>query len=140
MAPSEGKKKAIYAVSKELGLKVDWKGLDKLSDEEASRMIDELKAQLGSSKAKNNTGSSQERPKIEINDSRLGMCFKLVYRTAEPGYWQQNKEKFKQEVIAAYILAEETDRAIKSALSFMPVSDKTVPMTTMQRLKVEMGV
>ena len=46
---SEAKKKCIYAVSKELGIDVDWQGLGKLSDEEASSKIDELKTQLSDS-------------------------------------------------------------------------------------------
>ena len=111
---SEGKKKAIYAVSKELGIGVDWKGLDKLSDEQASERIDELKAKLESSKRRSG-GDSKSEP--QINNSRLRMCFKLVYSTVDSSYWQQHKEKFKREVIATYMLAAETEKAVKAALS-----------------------
>ena len=123
---SEGKKKAIYAVSKELGIDVDWKGLDKLSDEEASNRIDELKAKQKESKAKPNSSNS-EKSEPEINDCRLGMCFKLVYRSAEPGYWSEHKEEFKREVVNAYKLTEEAEKAVKSALS------------STQQLKIERG-
>lgn len=113
MMCSEAKKKCIYAVSKELGIDVDWQGLGKLSDEEASTRIDELKAQAGNSKTK---PSNSEKTEPEINDSRLGMCYKLVYRTSQPSYWREHKEVFKREVVAAYLLAKETEEAVKSAL------------------------
>lgn len=111
---SEGKKKAIYAVSKELGIDVDWKSLDKLSDEQASKKIDELKAQLKSTKS---SGNDSKISKPQINDCRLRMCFKLVYSTVDSSYWQQHKEKFKREVIATYMLAAETEKAVITALS-----------------------
>ena len=119
MACSEAKKKCIYAVSKELGIDVDWQGLGKLSDEEASSKIDELKAQGGNSKA----NTSNPKPEPNINDPRFGMCFKLVYRTAKPGYWSEHKEEFMCEVVNAYKLAEEAEEAVKSALSFLPVNN-----------------
>ena len=115
MACSEAKKKCIYAVSKELGIDVDWQGLGKLSDEEASSKIDELKAQARDSETKPNT--SNPKPEQEINEPRLGMCFKLVYRAAKPGYWSEHKEEFMREVVNAYKLAEEAEEAVKSALS-----------------------
>ena len=118
--------KCIYAVSKELGIDVDWKELSELSDEEASGRIDELKAQLEST----NAGSSDTEKQVsQINDCRLGMCFKLVYRGANSSYWQQNKEMFKREVVAAYILAEETEKAVKTAISFHPADNKTDQVT-----------
>lgn len=109
---SEAKKKCIYAVSKQLGIDVDWQGIGKLSDEEASSKIHELKSQLEASKPKTNRSETE----LNINDPRLGMCYKLVYRTAQPSYWREHKEVFKREVVAAYKLAKETEEAVKSAL------------------------
>ena len=111
MMCSEAKKKCIYAVSKELGIDIDWDGLDHLSDKEASDCIDELKAQL-----KNKPGQPETFEPV-INDARLGMCYKLVFRSAVPSYWREHKEVFKRELVAAYILATEAEEAVKSALS-----------------------
>ena len=111
---SEAKKKCIYAVSKELGIDTDWQALDKLTDVEASGRIDDLKAEL--KKIRTNSGQS-EGSEQTINDSRLGMCYKLVYRSAVPSYWREHKEVFKREVVAAYILAREAEEAVRSALS-----------------------
>ena len=115
MACSEAKKKCIYAVSKELGIDVDWQGLGKLSDEEASGKIDELKTQLSNSETEPKT--SNPKSEQEINEPRLGMCFKLVYRAAKPGHWSEHKEECMREVVNAYKLAEEAEEAVKSALS-----------------------
>ena len=110
---TEAKKRCIYAVSKELGIDVDWNGLNGLSDEEASNRINELKTQLQNSKA---NASNSEKPEPEINDPRLGMCYKLVYRAATPSYWREHKEVFKREIVAAYMLVKEAEEAAKSAL------------------------
>jgi len=112
---SESKKKCIYAVSKELGVEVDWQGLGELSDEQASSRIDDLKRQLNDSNGAFEKSPLSAEPKI--NDPRFGMCFKLVYGSAPPSYWAKHNEVFKREVVSAYKLAEETEAAVKSAAS-----------------------
>ncbi|MHC4759038.1 MAG: hypothetical protein ACYTE8_10305 [Planctomycetota bacterium] len=108
---TEKQKRCIFAVSKKLGIKVDNDKIAEMSTKEASAYIDELTSQQEKPSDTPNTEESN------INDPRLGMCFKLVYRTAEPGYWSEHKEEFMREVVNAYKLAEEAEEAVESALS-----------------------
>lgn len=103
--------RCINAVARKKGIKVDQEKVKEFSVKEASEYIDKLIAHG------NEPSETQKIDEASINDCRLGMCFKLVYRSAEPGYWSGHKEEFRRAIIAAYRLTEEAEEAVRSALS-----------------------
>ena len=106
---SEGKKKAIYAVSKELGIDVDWKGLGKLSDEQASIRIDELKTQLEQS------DSSPDKEKTEeFNQWRFGMVVKIIFDKYPYPYLKAKPEVFTQEVRKVYDMVAKAEGKLRN--------------------------
>jgi hypothetical protein len=117
---TEKQMRCINAVAKKKGIKVDQEKVKEFSVKEASEYIDELLAH-GS-----NPSETPKKNESSINDCRLGMCFKLVYRSAEPGYWSEHKEEFRREVVNAYRLTEEAEEAVKSALSSFSGNHATI--------------
>lgn len=103
--------RCINAVARKKGIKVDQEKVKEFSVKEASEYIDKLIAHG------NEPSETQKIDETSINDCRLGMCFKLVYRSAEPGYWSEHKEEFRREIVNAYRLTEEAEEAVRSALS-----------------------
>ena len=117
---TEKQMRCINAVAKKKGIKVDQEKVKDLSVKDASEYIDELIAH-GS-----NQSETPKKDESSINDCRLGMCFKLVYRSAEPGYWSEHKEEFMREVVNAYRLTEEAEEAVKSALSSFSGNEEAI--------------
>ena len=106
---SEGKKKAVYAVSKELGIDVDWQGLGKLSDEEASARIDELKTQL----EKSDTRPDKEKIE-EFNQWRFGMVVKIIFDKYPYPYLKAKPEVFTQEVRKVYDMVAKAEGELRN--------------------------
>ena len=114
---TEKQMRCINAVAKKKGIKVDQEKVKEFSVKEASEYIDELIAH-GSKPSE-----TPKKNESSINDCRLGMCFKLVYRSAEPCYWSEHREEFRREVVNAYRLTEE---AVKSALSSFTGNEEAI--------------
>ena len=109
---TEAKKRCIYAVSKQIGLSVDWNELDRLSDEDASKMIDRLKAKAAMTKT--------DVPS-EFNQWRFGMVVKIVFDKCPYPYLKANPSVFEQEVKEVYDLVSSAERQLKSGqLESMP--------------------
>ena len=110
---SEAKKKCIYAVSKQIGFNVDWNELDQLSDEDASKMIDRLKARAA---------APQTEVPTEFNNWRFGMCVKIVFDKCPYMFLKDNPGAFEQEVKETYDLVAQAEQLVKSSmqLEIMP--------------------
>lgn len=106
---SEGKKKAIYAVSKELGIDVDWQGLGKLSDEQASIRIDELKTQLEQSDSRPDKEKTEE-----FNQWRFGMVVKIIFDKYPYPYLKAKPEVFTQEVRKVYDMVTKAEGKVRN--------------------------
>ena len=109
---SESKKKCIYAVSKELGVGVDWKGLDKLSETEASQKIDKLKAQLD--KTDTIPDDSSNIKTEQFNQWRFGMVVKIIFDKFPYGYLCANQKVFTEQVRKVYDLVAKAEILLKS--------------------------
>jgi len=106
---SESKKKCIYAVSKQLGMDVDWKALGQLSDQQASERIDQLKAQLD----KNDTASGDRGENQRFNQWRFGMVVKIVFDKFPSGYLIANPDIFTEQVSRIYDLVAKAEGQLK---------------------------
>ena len=110
---SLAKKRCIYAVSKQIGISVDWNELDQLSDEDASKMIDRLKARAA---------APQAEVQPEFNQWRFGMCVKIVFDKCPYMFLKDNPGAFEQEVKETYDLVAQAEQLVKSSmqLEIMP--------------------
>ena len=106
---TEAKKRCIYAVSKELGIDVDWNGLDGLSDEQASKRISQLKRQLG----KPNMRPEKEN-KDTFNQWRFGMVVKILFDKYPYLYLKANPNIFVREAQEIYNLVASAEEVLRS--------------------------
>ena len=107
---SSAKQKCLYALYKELQVDdIDWRGLGKLSDEEASTRIDELKTQLDKSDSrpgKEKTG--------EFNQWRFGMVVKIIFDKYPYPYLKAKPEVFTQEVKKVYDMVAKAEGKLRN--------------------------
>jgi len=106
---SEAKKRCIYAVSKQLGIDVDWNGLDDLSDDEASTRINELKTQLEAS----NTIPGKKKTE-DFNQWRFGMVVKIIFDKYPYPYLKAKPDTFTQEVKDIYNLVASAEGELRA--------------------------
>jgi len=109
---SEAKKKCIYAVSKELGLNVDWKQLSQLSEQQASERIDQLKARLETNNTASGDGGHEETDRF--NQWRFGMVVKIIFDKFPYGYLTANPNVFTEQVKKVYDLVARAETSLKA--------------------------
>jgi len=111
---SESKKKCIYAVSKQLGIDVDWKGLVELSEQQASERIDRLKAELD--KTETVTGDGSNIKTEQFNQWRFGMVVKIVFDKFPYGYLTENPNIFTKQVRKIYEIVATAEASLKARI------------------------
>ena len=126
---SESKKKCIYAVSKELGIDVDWKELSKLSEQQASERIDKLKAKL--EKAKTAPGGTDNVKAQEFNEWQFGMVVKIVFDKYPYGYLTANPTVFTREVRKVYRMVTQAEAQLKGQCETLSVTGEAVDHSEM---------
>ena len=118
---NDAKKRAIYAVSKRIGVDVDWNELDKLTDEQASRMIDELKLRQ---QEMEQIGSQED-----FNQARFGMVVKLVFGNYFYNHLKKNPQTLATEAKELYELVTNAERHIRAS----SVAELAVPPITVRQ-------
>jgi hypothetical protein len=121
---SEAKKKCIYAVSKELGIGVDWKELSNLSELQASERIDKLKAQL--EKAETAPDSTSNEKTEEFNQWRFGMVVKIIFDKYPYGYLTANPKVFTREVRKVYQLVSQAEAQLKGQCKTLLAAEEDI--------------
>lgn len=125
---TEAKKRCIYAVSKELGIDVDWNGLDGLSDEEASTRIDKLKTQL----EKSDTRPDKEKTE-EFNQWRFGMVVKIIFDKYPYLYLKAKPDVFTQEVRKVYDMVAKAEGELRNPS--LEQAEYKIPGTILEDMK-----
>ena len=119
---TEKQRKCMYALSKELGVSMDYKAVMDMSGQEVSDKIDEMKAKLETKPIKDQVAKNIRSK--EFNAQRFGMVCKIILAECEPQWAVENTNKFKDRVIVLYKLITQVEAALSASTTLTPEQEE----------------
>ena len=92
---------------------VDLDAVSKMSTEDVSQLIDDLKAKK--SPGKEDQATTANHQPVGINNIRFGMACKLVIQESTTDYWLDNKIAFNERVKQVYDMLNTAEEALRAS-------------------------